>query len=619
MKKKSLGTLIFYVLIILGAFLYIGSITGNNIFSNGNVEKITYNELVTYIQNDQVASIEISMGKNETAYVQAKLTQQNAGTDQYVTAYAPIAEFNTMIDAYLSDHPGTIDVTYGMLSEDTWSTILMIVMMIAVIGFVFFIFMSQQGGGGGKVMNFGKSKARLYMRSDKDVTFKNVAGADEEKEELAEIVDFLKYPDRYMKLGARIPKGVLLVGPPGTGKTLLARATAGEAGVPFFTISGSDFVEMFVGVGASRVRDLFESAKKNAPCIVFIDEIDAVGRHRGAGLGGGNDEREQTLNQLLVEMDGFTDHQGIIVIAATNRADILDPALMRPGRFDRQIKVGLPDVKGREEILEVHSKNKPLDPEVKLKTIAQGTAGFTGADLENIMNESSLLAAREKKKSITMTEIEEAIKRVAIGPAKKSKLVSDEDKRSTAYHETGHAVVAQVLPSTDPVHEISIIPRGHAGGYTLQLPEKDNEYTLKNKLLNDITIYFGGRAAEELFLDDISTGAYSDIKQASRLARLMITELGMSEELGPINFGSGEEDVFIGRDLLRSKNFSEEVSSTIDREVKKIIDQCHQKARDILTENKEKVDLIVKYLLEKETLSGDEFRRIFDSGSIEIA
>ena len=617
MKKKSLGTLIFYVLIILGAFLYIGSITGSNIFTNGNITKITDNELVADIRNDQIASIGISMGKNETAYVQAKLTEQKSGNDQYVTAYVPIAEFNAMVDAYLADNPGSIDVTYGMLSEDTWSTILMIVMMIAVIGFVFFIFMSQQGGGGGgKVMNFGKSKARMYTRSDKDVTFKDVAGADEEKEELAELVDFLKYPDRYMKLGARIPKGILLVGPPGTGKTLLARATAGEAGVPFFTISGSDFVEMFVGVGASRVRDLFESAKKSAPCIVFIDEIDAVGRQRGAGLGGGNDEREQTLNQLLVEMDGFSDHQGIIVIAATNRSDILDPALMRPGRFDRQVRVGLPDVKGREEILVVHSRNKPLDSNVKLKTIAQGTAGFTGADLENIMNEASLLTAREKKKEISMIEIEEAIKRVAIGPAKKSKLVTEEDKKLTAYHEAGHAVVAQVLPSTDPVHEISIIPRGRAGGYTLRLPEKDNDYMLKNKLLNLIAIAFGGRAAEELFLDDISTGAYSDINQASSIARGMITEYGMSEVLGPINFGSGEEDVFIGRDLLRSKNFSEEIAATIDKEVKSIVDKCYQKAKDILTENKDKVELIVKYLLEKETLSGEDFRHIFETGAI---
>ncbi len=617
MKKKSLGTLIFYVLIILGAFLYIGSITGSNIFTNGNITKITYNELVADIQDDQIASIEISMGKNETAYVQAKLAEQKSGNDQYVTAYVPIAEFNAMVDAYLADNPGSIDVTYGMLSEDTWSTILMIVMMIAVIGFVFFIFMSQQGGGGGgKVMNFGKSKARMYTRSDKDVTFKDVAGADEEKEELAELVDFLKYPDRYMKLGARIPKGILLVGPPGTGKTLLARATAGEAGVPFFTISGSDFVEMFVGVGASRVRDLFESAKKSAPCIVFIDEIDAVGRQRGAGLGGGNDEREQTLNQLLVEMDGFSDHQGIIVIAATNRSDILDPALMRPGRFDRQVRVGLPDVKGREEILVVHSRNKPLDSNVKLKTIAQGTAGFTGADLENIMNEASLLTAREKKKEISMVEIEEAIKRVAIGPAKKSKLVTEEDKKLTAYHEAGHAIVAQVLPSTDPVHEISIIPRGRAGGYTLRLPEKDNDYMLKNKLLNLIAIAFGGRAAEELFLDDISTGAYSDITQASSIARGMITEYGMSEVLGPINFGSGEEDVFIGRDLLRSKNFSEEIAATIDKEVKSIVDKCYKKAKDILTENKDKVELIVKYLLEKETLSGEDFRHIFETGAI---
>ncbi len=617
MKKRGFANLIFYAIIILGAILFTTTATQSGFIWSTKDKSVSYSELVGYIQGGDIKSIEIDMGKNSTAYVEAELIEKTADGIETVKTYAPADDLNTLIKSYLDEHPNSIDVKYAILSDEGWSSILMTVMTFAVIGFVLFFFMSQQGGGGGgKVMNFGKSKARLYMRSDKEVTFKNVAGADEEKEELAEVVDFLKYPDRYMKLGARIPKGILLVGPPGTGKTLLARATAGEAGVPFFTISGSDFVEMFVGVGASRVRDLFENAKKNAPCIVFIDEIDAVGRHRGAGLGGGNDEREQTLNQLLVEMDGFTDHQGIIIIAATNRADILDPALLRPGRFDRQIRVGLPDVKGREEILQIHAKNKPIDTKVKLKTIAQGTAGFTGADLENIMNEASLLAAREKKKEISMAEIEEAIKRVAIGPAKKSKLVSEEDKRSTAYHETGHAIVAQVLPSTDPVHEISIIPRGRAGGYTLQLPEKDNEYTLKSKLLNNIAIYFGGRAAEELFLSDISTGAYSDIKQASRIARVMITELGMSDVLGPINFGSGEDDVFIGRDLLRSKNFSEEISATIDREVKSIIDNAHNKAKEILTENKEKVELVVKYLLEKETLSGEEFKSLFETGKL---
>lgn len=612
MKKRGFATLIFYALIIFGGILFMSSAAGGGIFGSSKIERISYNELVKYIQDGQVKSIQIDMAKNSTAYVEATLN-----TDKIVNTYAPAAELNLSIDAYLNDNPNAFDVKYSISSDESWSSILMTITTLIVIGFVLFFFMSQQGsGGGGKVMNFGKSKAKLYMRNDKEVTFKNVAGADEEKEELTEVVDFLKNPDRYMKLGARIPKGILLVGPPGTGKTLLARATAGEAGVPFFTISGSDFVEMFVGVGASRVRDLFESAKKNAPCIVFIDEIDAVGRHRGAGLGGGNDEREQTLNQLLVEMDGFADHQGIIIIAATNRADILDPALMRPGRFDRQIRVGLPDIKGREEILQVHSKNKPVASSVNLKTIAQGTAGFTGADLENIMNEASLLAARNRKKEITMTEIEEAIKRVAIGPAKKSKLVTQDDKKLTAYHEAGHAIVAQVLPSSDPVHEISIIPRGHAGGYTLRLPEKDNEYMLKNKLLNLVTICFGGRAAEEIFLDDISTGAYSDITQATRIARGMITEYGMSDVLGPINFGSGEDDVFIGRDFLRSKNFSEEVAAMIDKEVKNIIDHSYSQAKEILIENKEKVETIVQFLLEKETLSGDEFRSIFETGKI---
>lgn len=448
------------------------------------------------------------------------------------------------------------------------------------------------------------------MRSDKDVTFSQVAGATEEKEELQEVVDFLKHPDKYIKLGARIPKGVLLVGPPGTGKTLLARATAGEAGVPFFTISGSEFVEMFVGVGASRVRDLFETAKKNAPCILFIDEIDAVGRQRGAGLGGGNDEREQTLNQLLVEMDGFSNHQGIIIIAATNRVDILDPALLRPGRFDRQITVSLPDVIGREAILKVHAANKPIGEDINFKVIAKSTAGFTGADLENVMNEASLLAARAKQKSINQANIQEAIKRVIAGPERKSHLVTDYDKRITAYHETGHALLFYLLPNCDDVHEISIIPRGDAAGYTISLSENDNNHVSKTKILETIVAMLGGRAAEEVMLDDICTGAISDIEQATKQARAMITDYGMSDRLGPISYGDGASEVFVGRDLMRTKQVSEEVAAIIDQETKHIIDKCYDRAKQIIGENVEIVNRIVKILYEKEYLSGKDFAAI---------
>ena len=618
MKKLGFGKIIFYLIALLGLILFMNSTSGGGLFSKNNVESVNYNQLIDYIQSGEVKSIEVDMGRNSTAYVEAELNKTIDGETQIVTAYAPIDELNTVILEYLDENPDSFIVDYQILSEDTWSSILMVIMMVAVIAFIVIIVMSQQsGGGGGKVMNFGKSKAKLYTSSDKEVTFKNVAGADEEKEELAEVVDFLRYPDRYMKLGARIPKGVLLVGPPGTGKTLLARATAGEAGVPFFTISGSDFVEMFVGVGASRVRDLFSSAKKNAPCIIFIDEIDAVGRHRGAGLGGGNDEREQTLNQLLVEMDGFSDHQGIIIIAATNRSDILDPALLRPGRFDRRITVGLPDVKGREEILEVHSENKPLAKNVDLRTIAKMTVGFTGADLENVMNEASLLTARKKLKEISMNELQESITRVIAGPEKKSKIVTDDDKKITAYHEAGHALVMISLPNCDPVHEISIIPRGAAGGYTMHLPDKDDVYMSKNKLTDMITSLLGGRAAEEIELNDICTGAVSDIDRATKIARSMITAFGMSDELGPISFGSGDEDVFIGRDFLRSKNYSENIASIIDNETKKIIDSCYEKAKEIISSNKDKMNIIVKALIERETLSGEEFKNLFNTGTID--
>ena len=618
MKKLGLGKIVFYLIALLGLILFMNSTGGGSLFNNKNVQSVNYNQLIDYIQNGEIKSIEVDMGRNSTAYVEAELHKTVEGKAQTVTAYAPIDELNTVILNYLDENPDSFTVDYQILSEDTWSSILMVIMMVAVIAFIVIIVLSQQSGGGGsKVMNFGKSKAKLYTSSDKEVTFKNVAGADEEKEELAEVVDFLRYPDRYMKLGARIPKGVLLVGPPGTGKTLLARATAGEAGVPFFTISGSDFVEMFVGVGASRVRDLFSSAKKNAPCIIFIDEIDAVGRHRGAGLGGGNDEREQTLNQLLVEMDGFSDHQGIIIIAATNRSDILDPALLRPGRFDRRITVGLPDVKGREEILEVHSVNKPLGKDIDLKTIAKMTVGFTGADLENVMNEASLLAARKKLKEISMDELQESITRVIAGPEKKSRIVTDDDKKITAYHEAGHALVMISLPNCDPVHEISIIPRGSAGGYTMHLPDKDDVYMSKNKLTDMITSLLGGRAAEEIELNDICTGAVNDIDRATKIARSMITAFGMSKELGPISFESGDEDVFIGRDFLRSKNYSENIASVIDNETKKIIDSCYEKAKEIIINNKDKMNIIVKELIDRETLSGEEFKNLFNTGTID--
>jgi cell division protease FtsH len=494
-----------------------------------------------------------------------------------------------------------------------WISLLPFVFMTAVFAIFWFVFMQQAQGGGNKVMSFGKSRARLHQDDKNRITFDHVAGAEEEKDELKEIVEFLKNPRKFIELGARIPKGVLLVGPPGTGKTLLAKAVAGEADVPFFSISGSDFVEMFVGVGASRVRDLFDQAKKNSPCIVFIDEIDAVGRHRGAGLGGGHDEREQTLNQLLVEMDGFAINEGIIVLAATNRPDILDPALLRPGRFDRRIVVGVPDVKGREEIIKVHSRGKPLSKDVDLKVLAKRTPGFTGADIENMMNEAAILAARKDSKEIGMAEIEEAITRVLAGPEKKSRIITDKDKRLVAYHEAGHAVVAKMLPNADPVHQISIIPRGQAGGYTLTLPKEDKNYVSRSELMDEITMLLGGRVAEHLVLQDISTGASNDLKRASQIARKMVTEYGMSEELGPISYNEHEE-VFLGRDYAQTRNYSEEVASRIDAEIKKIVQEAYNKAERLLTENMNRLHRVAEALLEKEKLEADEFELIFAAG-----
>lgn len=492
-----------------------------------------------------------------------------------------------------------------------WAQLLPTFFLILLFVVLWFFFMQQSQGGGSRVMSFGKSKARLHTEDKKKITFNDVAGAKEEKEELSEIVEFLKNPRKFIELGARIPKGILLVGPPGTGKTYLARAVAGEAEVPFFSISGSDFVEMFVGVGASRVRDLFDQAKKNSPCIVFIDEIDAVGRHRGAGLGGGHDEREQTLNQLLVEMDGFSVNEGIIIIAATNRPDILDPALLRPGRFDRQVLVGIPDIKEREAILRIHARGKPLDESVNLEDVAKGTPGFTPADLENLMNEAALLAARKGKKQIGRDELEEGVTRVIAGPEKKSRVMSEKDKRLTAYHEAGHAVVARLLPNSDPVHQISIIPRGRAGGYTMILPQEDKYYMSKSEMEEHLIHLLGGRVAEKLVINDISTGAQNDLEKASRMARKMVTEYGMSEVLGPMTFGSGQDEVFIGRDMARSKNYSEEVAAKIDKEVKGMIDKAYEKAQEMLENNIEKLHAVAKALLEREKLTGEEFEEIF--------
>lgn len=493
------------------------------------------------------------------------------------------------------------------------TAILPILIGVAVI-IVFFTFMNNQSAGGGnsKVMNFGKSRAKMVIDTEKKVTFKNVAGLDEEKEELWEIVDFLKAPKKYLQVGARIPKGVLLVGPPGTGKTLLAKAVAGEAGVPFFSISGSDFVEMFVGVGASRVRDLFEEAKKNSPCIIFIDEIDAVARRRGTGMGGGHDEREQTLNQLLVEMDGFGVNEGIIVMSATNRVDILDPAILRPGRFDRKVMVGRPDVKGREEILSVHAKNKPLGDDIDLKEVARTTAGFTGADLENLLNEAAILAAREDRTFIIQDDIKQSFIKVGIGVEKKSRIINEKEKRITAYHEAGHAILFHILPDVGPVYSISIIPTGiGAAGYTMPLPEKDQMFNTKGRMQQDIMVDLGGRIAEEMIFDDITTGASQDIKQATNIARAMITQYGMSEKVGLIHYGSDEDEVFIGRDLAHTRSYGENTASLIDEEVKRIVDECYIKAKEILTEHEKVLHKCAQLLLEKEKINREEFEALF--------
>lgn len=513
------------------------------------------------------------------------------------------------------DYPFTY--TYNPPPEPSILEYILPYLIMLVIIVVFYVVVFRAQGGGNKMMSFGKAHARTQMDPNNRVTFDDVAGADEEKEELKEVVEFMRAPKRFTEMGARIPKGVLLVGPPGTGKTLLAKAVAGEAKVPFFSISGSDFVEMFVGVGASRVRDLFTTAKKCAPAVVFIDEIDAVGRQRGAGLGGGHDEREQTLNQLLVEMDGFAVNEGIIVIAATNRPDILDPALLRPGRFDRQITVNYPDVKGREAILKVHAKGKPLAKEVSLEVLAKRTPGFTGADLENVLNEAAILAARYKKKEIGMTELEEAITRTVVGPEKRSHVITPEDKKITAYHEAGHAVVARVLPNCDPVHEISVIPRGRAAGYTMTMPEDDRDHMSRGKILDEIAMSLGGRVAESVFLSDICTGAYSDLQHATELARRMVVEFGMSDEIGPVFLG-GQTEVFIAKDWGHQRNFSEEVAARVDKEIRRILEEQYDRAKTVLTEQRDAMERIVKALIEYEHIDGDDFEKLFKGEDVEL-
>ncbi len=576
----------------------------------------SYGDFLADLENNKVLSVTITQNEEIPT---GKITVGIAGSDSkrstYVTDVKAVE--NAIIEYNAENTKSQVAYNIGDVERESifLTTILPFIIVAAVIIFLF-IFMNRQAAGGvgnAKMMNFGKSRARMMDPNAKQVTFKQVAGLIEEKEELEEIVDFLKAPKKYMNLGARIPKGVILVGPPGTGKTLLAKAVAGEAGVPFFSISGSDFVEMFVGVGASRVRDLFEEAKKNAPCIVFIDEIDAVARRRGAGMGGGHDEREQTLNQMLVEMDGFGVNAGIIVMAATNRVDILDPAILRPGRFDRKVVVGRPDVKGRQEILEVHVKGKPIADDVNLETIAQTTAGFTGADLENLMNEAAIYAARNNAPYISQADIEKAFVKVGIGAEKKSKVISEKERRITAFHEAGHAILFHILPDVGPVHTISIIPTGTgAAGYTMPLPEKDEMFNTKGKMLQEIIVGLGGRVAEELIFDDVTTGASQDIKQSTQIARSMVTKYGFSDKVGLVNYGNDEDEVFIGRDLAHTRSYGENVAAVIDSEVKRIIDECYAKAKEIITENRAVLDRCAELLMKKEKVTREEFEAMFE-------
>ncbi len=586
-------------------------------------KKPEYYELVQMFNSGEVAEYSMNLSSG-------KLTYKLQGEEKSTTCSVPsvnlfINDVHDNIVAYNALNPDApIKFNYVAGSSNSWwaslaPTLLLSIGFVIVMYFLFKRMGQSIANENNRTLSFGKARVTGVKDTKNKTTFDDVAGADEEKEELSEIVDFLKEPTKYNDLGARIPKGVLLVGPPGTGKTLIARAVAGEANVPFFSISGSDFVEMYVGVGASRVRDLFMQAKKNSPAIIFIDEIDAVGRHRGAGMGGGHDEREQTLNQLLVEMDGFGKNEGVIVIAATNRPDILDPALLRPGRFDRQITVGAPDVKGREDILKVHAKGKPLAPDVELSVIAKSTAGFTGADLENLLNEAALLAARRGKKAITMTEIEEATIKVVVGTEKKTRKISDKEKRLTAFHEAGHALATYYLEGQDPVHQISIIPRGMAGGYTMSLPVEDKSYRSKNEMLDDIVVLMGGRVAEALVLGDISTGASNDIERATETARKMVTRFGMSDKLGPVSFGSSNQEVFLGRDYSHTRNYSERVASLIDSEVDSIVKNAYERCQTILTDHMDKLHKVAEHLIEVEKIDGEEFVRLMSDDNAETS
>lgn len=588
------------ILVVVGLISYFGQ-------SPVKTETISTEKFFTYLNKDQVKVVKFQPEggvfavsgdlKNNKNHFSTNLT-----VEQHISAIKVLNKNN---------------VDYNVLQAkkaSQWVSILTTIVPLILMFVLFFFLLNQSQGGGGKVMNFGKSKAKLFNQEKKKVTFDDVAGADEEKQELVEIVDFLKEPKKFVALGARIPRGVLLEGPPGTGKTLLARAVAGEAGVPFFSISGSDFVEMFVGVGASRVRDLFETAKKNSPSMIFIDEIDAVGRQRGTGLGGGHDEREQTLNQLLVEMDGFGENEGVIIIAATNRSDVLDPALLRPGRFDRQILVGVPDVKGREAVLKVHARNKPLDPSVDLKAVSQRTPGFSGADLENLLNEAALVAARRDKKAIDMRDIDEATDRVIAGPAKTSKVISAKERKIVAFHEAGHTMIGLTLHEADIVHKVTIVPRGHAGGYAVMLPKEDRFIMTKPELLNKITGLLAGRVAEDVVFGEVSTGAHNDFQRATAIARQMVTEYGMSEKLGPLQFGQRQGQVFLGRDFHNERNYSDNIAFQIDEEIQSIIKGCYEVAKKILIENREKLDLIATTLLEVETLDAEQIMSLYEKG-----
>lgn len=596
--NKFFKNVLFYLLIIM-VIIWMFDLYGEK---NSKPADISYTSFMQHVQQDEIKQVTI---------VDNVISGKLKDGKEFSTVAPNDSKLVEKLEAK------KVDIKAELPPQPPWwmSILSSILPMLIIVG-LWFMLMNQGGAGGGKVMNFGKSRARRYDEEKLKITFKDVAGAEEAKQELEEVVEFLKHPQKYNDLGAKIPKGVLLYGPPGTGKTLLAKAVAGEAGVPFFSISGSDFVEMFVGVGASRVRDLFDQAKKSAPCIVFIDEIDAVGRQRGAGLGGGHDEREQTLNQLLVEMDGFSANEGIIMIAATNRPDILDPALLRPGRFDRQIVVDCPDIKGRTEILKVHVKGKPIGPDVNLDVIAQRTPGFTGADLSNLVNEAALLTARKDKKAINMPEMEEAAERVIMGPERKSRVISDKEKRLTAYHEGGHTIVGMLLEHTDPVHKVTIIPRGRAGGYTLSLPKEDKYYATRSEMLDELKVLLGGRVAEALVLKEISSGASNDLQRATQLARQMICEYGMSENIGPVTFGHRQDQVFLGRDIARDKDYSEEVAAEIDKEVRSFMEDAYAATEKLLSDNIDKLHVIAKALMEKETLEEEEINQLVKYGHI---